>query len=174
MFTQHSLTRGERLGVLAPNTAEHVIAVFAALRLGAIAVPIGARLAPPEVADILLDAGCRVLAHDPALADPVVLATRDLGPGGVPDLVALGPPGNPGALLREAAHARPVVDDRASEADDAFIIYTSGTTGRPKGVLLDHHRAVWAAMAQIATAGCATATATCTWRRSTTPVASST
>jgi fatty-acyl-CoA synthase/feruloyl-CoA synthase len=46
-----------------------------------------------------------------------------------------------------------VTTDAAAESDDAYILYTSGTTGRPKGVLLDHHRAVWAALAQVTSLG---------------------
>ncbi|MFX8535453.1 AMP-binding protein, partial [Acinetobacter baumannii] len=67
-------------------------------------------------------------------------------------LLSLGPsPIHPDVLA--SADGRPVDDDRAVESDDAFILYTSGTTGKPKGSLVDHHRAVWAAMSQIVSMG---------------------
>ena len=146
LLTERGLRPGDRLAVLAPNTAEHVVVVLAGLRLGAVVVPIGTRLAAPEVPHILRDSGARVLAHDPALDDVATRATAALDDADRPAVVLLDD-------TLAATASDPVTEDRATEDDDAFVIYTSGTTGRPKGVLLDHHRAVWAALAQIATGG---------------------
>lgn len=140
------LRHGDRLAVLCENSPEFIIACHAASRLGAVVVPVNVRLAAPEVAYILSDSGAALLAYSPAQAGMAAAQSCgvrhvSLGPSDVhPDITAVG-------------HGDPIGEDRAVESDDAFILYTSGTTGRPKGVLLDHHRAVWAAMAQIVSLG---------------------
>jgi fatty-acyl-CoA synthase len=143
------LSKGDRLAILCANSAEFVISTYAALRLGAIVVPVNTRLAPPEVAYILSDSGSAMLAHGPGEADLASAAGR-LVDGVL--LASLGPSRTHPDLLAGERGA-PVDDDRACESDDAFILYTSGTTGKPKGSLMDHHRAVWAAMAQIVSLG---------------------
>jgi fatty-acyl-CoA synthase len=143
------LRKGDRLAILCANSAEFVIATHAASRLGAIVVPVNTRLAPPEVAYILSDSGSAMLAYGAGEAE---LATRA---GFLVDglaLVSIGPsPDHPDLLA--GRNGEPVHEDRACENDDAYILYTSGTTGKPKGSLMDHHRAVWAAMAQIVSLG---------------------
>lgn len=136
---------GDRVAIVGANSSSYVIAELGTLLAGGIVVPVNARLAAPEVAHILHDAAPRMVASDVgsrAVVDQAVagLATppvhRDLG-----------------ALLDRSVAEEPVTDDAATESDDAFITYTSGTTGRPKGVLLDHHRAVWAALSQVVSLG---------------------
>jgi acyl-CoA synthetase (AMP-forming)/AMP-acid ligase II len=51
------LRRGDRLAILAANSADFVIAAHAGSRLVAIVVPINTRLVPAELSYILLDAG---------------------------------------------------------------------------------------------------------------------
>lgn len=131
--------KGDRVAVLSGNSPEFIMAAHAASRLGAIVVPINTRLAPPEVAHILADSGTKVLAYGEAQRDLAEKASGATAAIRLADLL-LGGDGT-------------VDEDRAAEDDDAFILYTSGTTGKPKGVLLDHHRAVWAAMAQIVSLG---------------------
>lgn len=140
---------GDRLALLAENGVEFIVASHAAARLGVIVVPINTRLAPPEVAHILSDSGAAILAHtseQTALADAAVSALPGVRQ------VAMGPTADRRELFSRE-FGEPVHEDRACEHDDAFILYTSGTTGKPKGVLMDHHRAVWAAMAQIVSLG---------------------
>ncbi|WP_236977060.1 MULTISPECIES: class I adenylate-forming enzyme family protein [Mycobacterium] len=139
----------DRVAILSPNSAEFIIASHAASRLGAIVVPVNTRLAAPEIAYILNDSGSTVLGFSPAQAHLAEAASRTATST---TLLSLGPSNRYPDLLA-GGYGDPVHEDRAGERDDAFILYTSGTTGKPKGVLLDHHRAVWAAMAQIVSLG---------------------
>lgn len=137
--------KGDRVAILSSNSPSFIVASHAASRLGAIVVPINTRLAAPEVAHIVNDSGSRLLAFGLGEA-----RLAESSPGQT-TLVALGAcASHPDLLSGEYGE---VHEDRACEDDDAFILYTSGTTGKPKGALIDHHRAVWAAMAQIVSLG---------------------
>lgn len=138
-----------RIAVLSANSAEFIIASHAASRLGAIVVPVNTRLAAPELAHILDDSGSTALAFTAAETPLAEAASRAAAPV---TLLSLGASTSYPDLLA-GGYGEPLHEDRAAEDDDAFILYTSGTTGKPKGVLLDHHRAVWAAMAQIVSLG---------------------
>jgi len=143
------LGKHDRVALLSANSPEFIIASHAASRLGAIVVPVNTRLAAPELAHILDDSASTALAFSAAEASLAEAASQMAAPT---TLLSLGPStGYPDLLAGE--YGDPVHEDRAVEQDDAFILYTSGTTGKPKGVLLDHHRAVWAAMAQIVSLG---------------------
>ncbi|KXP02539.1 AMP-binding protein [Tsukamurella tyrosinosolvens] len=108
---------GDVVAVLLPNTADLIVTLFAAWRLGAAVTPINPALTADEVRYQVTDAGSSVLVTD-----------NDRGDGlGAPPLLTCD--------LGEARTA-PVV--AAHDDDLALLIYTSGTTGRPKGVRLDH------------------------------------
>ena len=143
------LRKHDRIAILSSNSPEFIIASHAASRLGAIVVPVNTRLAAPELAHILDDSGSTALAFSPG---ETRLAETAGGKAASVTLLSLGPSTRyPNLLI--GGYGDAVHEDRAVEQDDAFILYTSGTTGKPKGVLLDHHRAVWAAMAQIVSLG---------------------
>lgn len=145
----YGLRRGDRLTLVCGNSAEFIVASHAASRLGLIVVPANTRLAPPELAHILDDSGAVLVGYGADYEDLAESAC------------AIASSTKPCALRDGARHSNLLIDgsgdlmheDLAGESDDAFILYTSGTTGRPKGVLIDHHRAVWAAMAQIVSLG---------------------
>ena len=61
------LRRGDRVAVLAPNSVDYVLLLFAVQRLGAILVPLNHRLAAPELAYVLADAKPTLLVVDPGL-----------------------------------------------------------------------------------------------------------
>jgi fatty-acyl-CoA synthase/feruloyl-CoA synthase len=141
---------GDRVAIAA-NCPEFVITVFATLRLGAIVVPVNTRLAVPEIRHILADAAVTLVA---AGADEIDKTTAALDVHELHDVRAVAlEAGCALPSLFTASNGRVCADDRARADDDAYIVYTSGTTGAPKGVLLDHHRAVWAALAQIVSLG---------------------
>jgi fatty-acyl-CoA synthase len=143
------LRKGDRLAILSANSPEFIVASHAAARLGVIVVPVNTRLAAPELVHILVDSGSAVLAFGAGEAD---LAETALDVSPKVALVSLGPSTRYPDILA-GGYGEPIHEDRAVENDDAFILYTSGTTGKPKGSLVDHHRAVWAAMAQIVSLG---------------------
>lgn len=130
------LKRGDKVVLYMPNTKEFVYAYFAVLRLGAIVVPVNARLTAQEVQYIIDHSEAKaVIAHDwiyrelASLMDDVNviwIKTSEATDGwrSLSQLVANGA-------------TDPIVCP-LKEDDEATILYTSGTTGRPKGVLFTY------------------------------------
>jgi acyl-CoA synthetase (AMP-forming)/AMP-acid ligase II len=132
---------GDRLALLLGNGAEFAILVLAAIRLGALAVPLGTRLKPGELAQAIDDSDAAGLVLEsefagslpPAEAMPRLRFTLCLDPADV----------GHDPLLAPAVAPPPVA---SGEEEAATILYTSGTTGRPKGAMLTHLGIVHSAM----------------------------
>jgi long-chain acyl-CoA synthetase len=142
MLGRMGLTAGDRFAILSRNTFRHCELLHAGYWAGIVPVPINIRLAPPEIAYILEDAGVKaVFADEPFVAllgheqirrfaaNAVVVAPQDTG-SALPHYEG---------LLRESAGA-PL--HASGENDDAILLYTGGTTGRSKGVRLSHRNVV--------------------------------
>ncbi len=128
---------GDRVALLLGNRVEFLLAVYAALRLGAIAVPMGTRLQTPEIAYILDHAGARALVVEPELLGRLPARTE------TPELTDIYVPGagSGGGIDAEdfaLLDGEPPPRVAVAEEDTAVILYTSGTTGRPKGAMLTH------------------------------------
>ncbi len=129
---------GDRVALLLANRSATLEAVFAAARLGAIAVPVNTWLAPPEIRFVLDDARPGALLHEASLAETVAAA----GGERVPFRLAVG--GEPDAYERALDAAQPAHEVAALEPDDPMLLlYTSGTTGVPKGALLPHRKTLY-------------------------------
>ena len=124
------LGRGDRIALLLGNRAEFVLALFAAARLGAIAVPLSIRSQKPELAYVLEHCGAKLVIHEDELADRLPET---------PERVSV----SEFHKLRGEAASGPAL---VNEEDTAVILYTSGTTGRPKGAMLSHLGIVHSAM----------------------------
>ena len=122
---------GERVAVLAPNTTDILEVQFACFRLGAIFVPVNARLTVHELQFILRDAAPIVLVHD-AEFQAMALELQRLCT--IPRLLEFGAPYE----VAIAASPRLAMHEPAGFDDISTIMYTSGTTGKPKGATITH------------------------------------
>ena len=130
---------GDRVGYMMNNAPEVVVAYFAILRLGAVAVAINVMLRPAELGYLLDDSGAVAVVCEASVVDAVTRA-RAQAPG-LRAVVALDAPVGTDALpfgvLETGDEPAPPVADRAPD-DVAMLMYTSGTTGAPKGVMMTH------------------------------------
>ena len=113
-LSMRGVAPGDRVAVFMENRAEYFDLLLATWWIGAVAVPINAKLAPAELTVILDDA-------EPAL----VFTTMPL-----PDAIVVGTPEYAALMDHEPAPEAPhPVDSHAI----AWLVYTSGTTGVAQG-----------------------------------------
>lgn len=162
--------RGDRVALVMPNSASHVVAFWSALRIGAVVVEHNPTYGTEQLAHQLSDSGAVVaLVWEQAVER--VVAARDrtaLRHVVAVDLTADLPRRSrwalrlpvPAARRMRAAmrgpvpagvpswhqllrRARPSAEVPAPEASDvALLQYTGGTTGTPKGAILTHRNLV--------------------------------
>jgi fatty-acyl-CoA synthase len=122
---------GDRVATLTRNSVEHVEAFFACAKAGLILAPLSWRLAAPEIAYQLDDAGPAVFLVEPeydGLADDALAqaSTHPLR-----------------RALGEVDHQAVARTAEVAADDGLLLVYTSGTTGKPKGALLTHANCFW-------------------------------
>ena len=151
------LGKGDVVGLYMPMSAEIVIALFAAARIGAILLPLFSGFGAGAVADRLNDAGARALITADGTrrrGRPVPLKeTADEAlrhAPGVQHVVVVRHLSLPGESVEmaegrdhwwhELLAGRPqACEAEPTAAEDVLmLIYTSGTTGRPKGAVHTH------------------------------------
>lgn len=130
--------RGDRYGIIAPNSSQYAELICAGYWMGAVPVPVNHRFAPPEIAYVLEDAACSLVIIDEiycSMFDEAVLQSW------AANLLVMSATGSGVAQasydrLVESASSLEVHD--AAPGDEALLLYTGGTTGRAKGVPLSH------------------------------------
>lgn len=137
-FAARGLARGDRVAVLLAQCPEVLIAHFAAMKLGAVGLPLFTLFGEDALRYRLADSGAKILVTDAENLTKVMALRADL-----PDLAEIYVLGNATTSVRcfadEIAAAQGDLQMVPTLAEDpAVLIYTSGTTGSPKGVLHAH------------------------------------
>jgi benzoate-CoA ligase family protein len=135
VLTDLGLRPEQRMLMVVADSPEFVALYLAAMRIGAIPVPVSTMLTFDDIADLLRDSRAPVLAFSPQYAEAARAASSHAREVRV-HIVTTGGPGALDDLVRGAAPSDLVYSTQADSP--AFWLYTSGTTGMPKGAMHRH------------------------------------
>ncbi len=133
------ITRGDRVAVMLPNMPHFVISYYAALRLGAVVVPVNTMYKSRELSLVLEDCEANVIIIWQGLYSELSRSINVIS--SLKHTVVLGDdiPTGTISLTRLLARSHPLNEiEEIEEEDPAIIQYTAGVTGIPKGVELTH------------------------------------
>lgn len=138
LFTARGVQRGDRIGILLPQSPETAFTHIAAYRMAAIAVPLFSLFGVDALRYRLANSGARVVVTDSVGAAKIAQIRADLPALEAVFCIDASPAGT--EHFGEALATQPETFDSVTtqSEDPALIIYTSGTTGSPKGALLPH------------------------------------
>ncbi|MFC6981256.1 AMP-binding protein [Microbulbifer taiwanensis] len=133
---------GDRVAIYKANQFDYFLFSVAALRIGAIAVPINVNVAAETAAGYMQRLGVRLLVSDGGGWQKLAALDEGQLPDCLSQVILTDTPQHAAgarvhslaALLNEPLPAAP--ERRRGGEDPLYIVHTSGTTGVPKGVIL--------------------------------------
>jgi len=142
---EREVQKGDRVAFLCKNELPFPLIYMAAVKIGAIAVPINCRLKTSEVKWIVENSGAKVLFYDQEFDQVVPLVEEHVG-----SIVSIRVNTEKFEELF-ASYSTEEPHVQVLHSDPAIIIYTSGTTGKPKGVVCTHANVYAAALGNVHT-----------------------
>ena len=136
-LAERGVRAGEPVGLWAPNSPRWIAIYLAAIRAGAVAMPLDERSDAAEIARLLSKNGCRWLVTTIERAKGITEQHAE-PPLSLIALDSAGQPGPPALDWNGLPAASPAPPRPARPDDVAVIAHTSGTTGTPKAVPLTH------------------------------------
>ena len=162
-LAEYGVSPGDRVAYLDKNAPEFFEVFYGCAKFGAVMTPLNWRLAEPEFAAIIEDAGAAILI---AGAEFAAAAERVQAAVGCLQRVLVVGRNDPDAGFEAWRDASEPLDPghEGSPSDMVLQLYTSGTTGLPKGVMLSEANLV--ALARLRAGRCsACPRTTSTWYR---------
>lgn len=143
---KYLLEQGDRIGILAANSIEYVLLLFAAAKLGVVTVVLNLRLTPRELDFQVNDSGIRLLIAEAGIRTEVEQVIDKMNVEHV--LWFEQAESSPLSLQGQvSAYSAENYESGLIDGSAPFIIcYTSGTTGRPKGAVLTQENMFWNAV----------------------------
>jgi long-chain acyl-CoA synthetase len=141
---KYDIRPGDRVGLFMTNCTQYLECFYAIWWIGAVAIPINAKLHGREAAWICSDAGAKLTF----VSDDTVAALAEASGDLRASMPMLSVDSDEYLTMRDGERTpAPLPRD----IDDlAWLFYTSGTTGRPKGVMLSHGNLVAASLCYLA------------------------
>jgi acyl-CoA synthetase (AMP-forming)/AMP-acid ligase II len=126
----YGIQPGDRVSLFMANCTEYLECFYAIWWIGAVAVPVNAKLHAREALWICENAGVKLLI----VSDESVALLRDCADMALPPLLSVD-----SETYFKSREGESAQQPLPREPDDlAWLFYTSGTTGRPKGVMISH------------------------------------
>lgn len=146
LYHHYGVRKGDRVAMLLMNGIPFVVGVYAALKIGAIAIPLNTKLKSQELEFMITDSEAKVIITNLdwwSNLEPI-LKTIEV------EYIFVTEPNPPKGThsFSELTTVAPNLEVQTdlNENDGAFIMYTSGTTGKPKGALITHFNMVHTAI----------------------------
>jgi long-chain acyl-CoA synthetase len=141
---EYGIAPDDRVALFAGNCTQYLECLYGIWWIGAVAIPINAKLHGREAAWICSDAGAKLAFVSDDTVGALLEAKADLPPA--MNTLSVG-----SAAYRTLREGEGMPAPLEREVDDlAWLFYTSGTTGRPKGVMLSHGNLVAMTMCYLA------------------------